>query len=360
MERIAKSVPKPCYALEHDLSTDVCQKCHVQKECFQELGVRAQKVTLDKMSFKLVPRNYGLHDTDTGEDPELPQIERTYALCYYTVFGRRPEGRIGKHKNLVIQRFREAGCSLRLFMLANMVGHQQREITVATKMQREPKNSFNAFLLTTAQSITRLDMYREMCRKSFGTFDIGALDTLTDGGYVENDIEKRMLHSEVTAARVLIAFKLANGGPAARHLYRCEELTLDPFWLATEPTYIQTVLKPHLAGEHGTKTINNHRHSVTQVIAQMKRKRDWAITIFQARERIMQQAISTVLHGHGFLAIDFEVDQVFKVNFKVDKIFKDEHATVESVMDFWASIALAIQQIHCLRYLENEDTPLIR
>jgi hypothetical protein len=365
MERIAKSVPKPCYALEHDLTTDVCRQCHVQKECFEAMGSRRQKVTLDKMTFKLVPASFGLHDTDMGEDPELPQIERTYALCYYTVFGRRPKDKIGQHKNLVIRKFRQAGCSLRLFMLANMVGHQQREITVAAKMQREPKNTFSAALLTTEQSITRLDMYREMCRKSFGTFDLGALDTLTKGGYAENDIEKRMLHSEVTAARVAVAYKVAKGGPGfVDHVYRCEELTLDPYWLATEPTYLKNVLKPHLDGQHGTKAINNHRHSVTQVLSQMKRKREWAIAVFQARERIMQQAIGTVLHGQGFLPIDFEFDEVYRVNFEVKKIIDDDiekvkFLEIESVMQFWADIGKAIQHVHCLRFVANEPTSLL-
>jgi hypothetical protein len=318
------------------------------------MGERRHKVTIDKMVFKLVPERFGLDDTDMGEDPELPNIERTYILCHVTVFGKRPKDKIGQYKNLVIQRFREAGCSLRLFMLANMVGYQQQSITISAKLRGEAKNYFNASHLTTKQSITRLDMYREMCRKSFGTFDIGSLDTLTEGGYAENDLEKKMLHSEITAARKMLAFKLRNGGPGYAHLYAQEELTLDPHWLATEPTYEKTVLEPHRAGQHGTKTVNNHRHSVSQVIMQMTRKRDWAIAVFQARERIMQKAIATVLHAHGFVPIDFEFDPVFIVD------QKPETSHEKSVMEFWVYIARAIMQAHCLRFLNDEDSPLIQ
>jgi hypothetical protein len=343
MERTAKPVPKPCYALEFDLRKSMCQECEFQRACYEDLGMRQNRITLDKVVFKLVPTSYGLTDIDMGDDPELPHLENLYLICHETVFGCQPHDSVRRHKAEIIAKFRQAkNTSMRLFMLANMVAHQQWEITVAERMNRKAKNWFHAKLLTSDQAITRLDAYRDMCRKAFGSFDIGSLSLLTDGEYEKTDIEKKMLHSEITAARRLVQFKIGRGGPGLEHLYHWEELTLDPYWLATEPTYMETVLKPHLAGKKGTRTINNHRHSVTQVIAEMKRKRDWGIAIFQARERVMQSALGTVLHQWGFDRQDFEFDQ----------------ETVENVMDFWAFVGRAIQHVHCLRYVDGEDETL--
>lgn len=338
MERIARPVPKPCYALEFDLTTKICQECEVQASCFEALGIRKHRVTLDKVVFKLVPASYGLDDMDMGEDPELPHIERTYALCYMAIFGCQPKDRVGKHQSLIIKRFREAQTSLRLFMLANMVGYQQRQKTIATRLRCEEKQLFTASLLTYPSAIKRLEMYREMCRKNFGTFDLGALDTLTEGGYAENDVERRLLQSEIIAAKALIGYKLFNGGHGWEYVYKNEELALDPYWLATEDSYREHVLVPYLNGDKGSKTQANHRYGVTQVISQMKKKRDWAVAIFQARERIMPKAISAVLHFWGFEAEDFEI----------------EPEPITKAMTFWVYVGRAIQHVQCIRYAEGE------
>lgn len=342
MERTAKSAPKPCYALEFDLSTSMCQECEFQKSCFESMGMRRNRLTLDKLIFKLVPKGYGLSDIDMGEDPEIPQLEATYLLCYKTVFGTTARDSTRRYENEIIANFRKTKSSLRLFILANMVAHQQRQITVAAKMQREAKHWFSAELLTNAQAITRLDDYRDMCRKAFGTFDIGSLSLLTNGEYEHNDIEKKMLHSEITAARSLVSYKIGHGGTGLAHVYDREELTLDPFWLATETTYMKTVLEPHMKGRKSTKAVNNHRHSVTQVIAEMKRRRDWSIAIFQAREHIMQPALRSILHAWGFEPNDFEF----------------EGETVDNPMDFWVFVSRAIQHVHCLRYASGEHETL--
>lgn len=337
MERIAQPVPKPCYAVEFDLSSPICQECEFQQQCFDALGARKHKITLNKVEFKLVPKSYGL-DNVTVEDPELPTIERTYLVCHQTIFGRRPKDRISQHKNLLLRNVKLAGCSIRLFMLANMIGFKQQQKQIAENTDRSVKHYYSAVLFTHANSIERVNMYREMCRKEFGTFDLSALDTLTEGGYAENDVERRLSMSEITAAKFLVGFKLRNGGPPWKYLYDSLEFQLDPYWLATEPSYRDTVLKAYLGGERGSKAINNHRYSVTQIIAQMKKKKDWAIAIFQARERIMPRSVSEVLHHFGFHEEDFEIDQ----------------EPITSTTDFWVFVARAMQHIHCIRYLEGD------
>lgn len=337
MERIAIEVPKPCYALEFDLSSQVCQECEFQRQCFEALGPRRNKITLDKIEFKLVPKSYGL-DNIRVEDPELPTLERTYILCHQTIFGRRPKDRIGQHKNSFLANVKLAGCSIRLFMLTNMIAFKQQQKDIARHTERGIKHYYSSVMFTHANAVSRVDMYREMCRKEFGTFDLSALDTLTEGGYAENDVERRMLQSEITAARFTVGFKIRRGGPPWRYLYEAQEFNLDPYWLATEPTYREIVLKPYMAGERASKALNNHRYAVTQVIAQMKKKKDWAIAIFQARERIMPRAVADVVHAFGFGPKDFEIDA----------------EPVTSVSDFWVFLSRAMQHVHCLRYIDGD------
>jgi hypothetical protein len=337
MERIAQSVPKPCYAVEFDLSNTVCQECEFQKSCYEALGARKHRVKLDKVEFALVPPRFGLSKIPC-DDPELPTIERTYILCHRTIFGRRPKDKIGKHLNSILSNVRKSKASIRMFMLANMVAFQQHQQTLANHTEREERKYYNTKLFTYANSITRVEMYREMCQKEFGTFSLSSLDTLTEGGYADNDIERRMEHSEITAARAVIGHKIHRSGPPWTAVYEAQELTLDPHWLATEQTYTDAIITPYLAGNKGSKAQANHRYSVMQVRSQMKKKKDWAIAVFQARERIMPVAVGSVLHFFGYWPGDLEIEQ----------------KPVSDPMGFWVSVALAIQHVECLRYIDGD------
>jgi hypothetical protein len=94
-----------------------------------------------------------------------------------------------------------------------------------------------------------------------------------DGSYAENDLERQMLYSEITAGKAIIGYKLVAGGPVEKSLYSTSEPALNPHWLATEPTYKSTVLAAHLEGARGTQMENRHRYAVIQVIQAMKRRK---------------------------------------------------------------------------------------
>jgi hypothetical protein len=339
MERTPKTVPKPCFGLEFDLSNAICQACTVQADCFTALGPRQNVIPLTKLTFDLVPPAFNLDTFDAGDDPELPNIERTYVLCFKTIFNRRPQDRIGQHKKTVINLFRQAKCSLRMFMLANMVGYVEQRKTIAAVMREELEVDFRASMLAQKAALKRVSGYSSWCRKSFGTFDLSSLGTLTDEDYADSDVDSR-LHSEVTAAQALVGYKIFKGGSPWSYVYQKEEIALDPFWLALEPSYFETILKPYLDGDKGTKTQANHRFSVVQVIQQMKKQKDWAIALFQARERIMPKALGSVTHHWGFRPENFEI----------------ENKPVKDAGKFWIYLSRAIQHMECLRYVEGESS----
>lgn len=341
MERVRKKAPLPCYGMEFRLSDERCRSCAHQEGCVKFMGRRAEMLTLDKVEFKLVPASFAPPGLYAAEDPELPLAERVYTICHQTVFGRRPMDKIGQHLNLLVANARESKCSLRMFMLSVMIGHlADRRLGIEHNADFVPQEKFHPIQFTRASAIKTAQMYRKICQREYGSFDISSLDMVVDGDYAENDVERQMLQSEIVAGKAVVGYKISAGGPPERSLYLTSELALDPHWLATEPTYKATVLDRHLAGERGTKAEDRHRYSVIQVIQSMKRRKDYAIGLFQTRESIMPRAVKSVLHHFGHTPVDFE-----HVN-----------EPVTSVVDFWVFIARAIQHWHCLQYLDGEKS----
>lgn len=342
MERIAKKTPAPCYGLEFDLSDKRCQGCAVQTGCFEALGRRRTVVPVNKAQFKLVPAKFNI-DAENLVDPETPHVERTYMLCYQTIFEKRPKDTVGKHKEKMLKNVKSAGCSMRLYMLTLMIAwrEKQKDILGASDLST---GIFTSKQLVQPSAFSRLDQYREMCRKEFGTFDLSSLSTLVDEEYNESDMERRIYLSELVAAKQYVALKIVKGGPVWDQLYANCELQLDPYWLAIEESYDEHVLKKHKESRFGTKTEARHRYSVAQVHSQLKKSKQFAIGVFQAREAAIRKAIPSVLFTFGYSPEDFEV---------VNEPFTN-------AMEFWVMLARAIQHDQCLKMLAGEKNRFVR
>lgn len=338
-ERVAQEAPLPCYGVEFRISDPRCVECPHQKGCITQMGRRADMLTLDKIEFKLVPKKFDLPDVNEMVDPETPHVERIYIICHQTVFGKRPQDKIGQHKNSLVKNARAAKSSLRMFMLACMVGHlTDRKLAIEHNADYVQKEKFTARRLSLGSAVKTVEMYRKICQREYGSFDISSLDMVVDGSYADNDLERQMLQSEIAAGKQVIGYKLVSGGPPERSLYSTSELSLDPHWLATETTYEKTVFAEHINGVRGTQMENRHRYAVVQVKQAMKRRKDFAIGVFQTRERVMARAVKSVLYHFGHQPHDFEI-----VN-----------EPVTNVMELWVFIARAMQHWHCLRYLDGE------
>ena len=342
MERIAQKTPTPCYGLEFDLTTKECQACTVQKGCFEQLGRRRTVVPINRAEFKLVPSKFEI-DAENLIDPETPHVERTYVLCYQTIFGKRPQDTVGQNKAKLLQYVKATACSMRLFMLTVMIAWREKQKDILGKSDLST-GIFVSKLLARPHAISQLDQYREMCRKEFGTFDLSSISTLVEEEYSESDMERRMHLSELVAAKAYVALKVHKGGPVWAQFYSMTELQLDPYWLAVEESYEEHILRPYLAGNRGTKTEARHRHSVAQVKSQLKKHKQFAIGVFQAREAAIRKAISPVLYTFGYDVQDFEVTSEPFTN----------------AMEFWVMLARAIQHDQCLKLLAGDRNRFAR
>lgn len=337
-ELVPVQKPLPCYSLEYNKADPRCQECPHQDGCILHSGSRAYKIPVSRVTFKLVPEAYHEAYNIDLEDPELPHIQRSYFNCYEAVFSRSPSDDMTRFSKEVVDAARSTQCSLQMYMLAVMVGHRQAQKIRMEKTGQALPRPFRAKMLTGAVARKHANMYMEMCSNEFGTFALAAMSSLVNEDFDASTIEKKMLHSEVTAGKFIVGYKMRNGGPPWEALFDAQELTLDPYWLAIDNTYWREIFEPYQKEKRGTEAIKQHRFSVGQVMGHLKGHRTAAINAFRARESIMGKAIVEVLNYYGYRGDDFIIDP----------------EQITEPLEFWVFLGRAFQHFQCLLYLEGE------
>lgn len=347
MERIPQKAPLPCYALEHDKLDPKCQACPHEVSCRKHMGSRVDKVPLDRVKFDLTPADAPDKYKDSlrkevfeMDDPELPHLQRLYCDCFLSVFHKNPTDNVSQYREEVALNARKVRCSVRMYMLANMVAHKVHEQTVNANSEKQRTAAFRAKLLTGDFAIKRATMYQEMCNDRFGTFSLTSLAVLTDEDD-KDDIEATMLRSEVRAARWLVRYKIFNGGDGITALYENEELHLAPEWLAIEQTYVDAILKPYAAKTiRGTEAVEKHRFNVIQVHGHYKRNMGSQKLAWISRQRVMPDAVQQVVASFNHRPDDFLYPRTLVTN----------------PLEFWQTFALTLRHYHCWLYLNNEPS----
>jgi len=348
LERTPITAPLPCFGLEHDPLDPICRNCTHEPECLKYMGSRASKLPLDRIRFNILPEAMAKREAArelTAIDPEAPYMERLYVDCFFSVFLQKPQDKSGisLYRKQILANATKSNCSLRMFFLANMVGHQVSEESVIDHTDRAIAHKFKVKHLTSKLAVSRCEAYAKLCRKNFGTFSLSSLSTLADTDYERSEVESNMLTSEVTAGSFIVAYKTSHGGPPYEALYAQEELQLDPYWLALEPTY-RSYLLPDGVKREGTEVQLQHRFSVNQVQRQLARNPTDFRRLWVMRQRIMPEAVSRVLATAHYRPDDFLI----------------ENRPVLSALELWNQLGRAIQHYQCHQYLEGEPSVFSR
>jgi len=341
MERTPRKAPLPCFGLEHSSHDPECHACPHYHECSTYMGSRRDKVPLDKIRFDIVPAEKWREHTYDMEDPELPYLQRLYCDCFVTVFRRNPLDNVGRFKNEIAANAMKAKCSVRMFMLANMVAHEVAEKEIVAHTEKQRSAAFRVKLLTAPFSIKRAEAYEQLCSERYGTFGIKSLSVLT--GEDKDPLEQGMAHSEQTAAQWIVRHKVHTGTPrddALRALYESEEIQLQPEWLALEETYEALILKPFLEKAYGSQLEQRHRFSVVQVYKHYKKNPSIGRNAWLTRQSIMREVLLNVISSFGYQPSDF--------------LYPRE--PVRKPMDFWLELAYTIRQNHCWRHIQGEPS----
>lgn len=339
MERTPQKAPLPCYGLENNTLDPRCQACPHSVGCRELMGSRLDKVPLDRLTFDIVPKSFRLEAFEM-DDPELPHLRRLYTDCYMSVFRKNPVGNAFLAKEAIAANARRAKCSVRMFLLANMVAHKVHQAEIIEHTEKARPSTFNPKSLATKFSVKRAEKYQAMCADEFGTFSLTSLAVLTDSED-KDDMESIMLNSEITAARWIVRYKIKNGGPPEQPMYESEELRLAPEWLAIEDSYINLILRPYIDRKiKSTEAIEQHRFNVFQVHCYYKRHLNHQKLAFTTRQRILPEALKHVMSAFNHRPGDF----------------LHPRTPVTDLMGFWKSLGLTIRHYHCWLYLEGEQS----
>lgn len=305
------------------------------------MGRRGNRVSLDQATFNLVPPAFkDKHSMDADDDPEFVYMDRVYALCYSAIFDKHTSASLKRVRTAVAEKAKAAKCSIRLYMLAAMMGHlrSQDEILGHTHAGYASEMSPKHLLSTRAEE--HVKVYAEICRKKFGAFTIAELDMLHAGNVVADDIQTRMLHSEVIAGKFIVAAKAKGDAEIEQALYFRYEIALDPHWLAVEPSYTELILRPFMKKKFGNTADQHHRQDTLKIIGFLKSHPTAAHAVHLARNFSMKQALCRVLDSHRRNPDDFEI----------------EAAPVTNAFAFWKDIGRALQHVYCLNLYDQVNT----
>lgn len=336
IERTAVQTPKLCFAVEHNSSDPLCQKCEFQEGCIKAMGFRSIRVTLDQAKFQIIPEKFALDDSGDS-DPDLDNLGEVYQVCYETVFGEKTHRNLDRYpgaKSKLQRAARELNCSLKLFILTAMMNHKKCN----------PDIEYYPNMLLGDAAIHIVSRWKEACSKRYGAFDTTSIDILMDASTAEQDLGKIMLQSEIEAGIFIAGYKKWKSGKPHEALYRVRERVFHPYWLAIEPSYYEVVLMKHLKSPFGSKEENRFRHNVVKTVGHLKRHQSRAAAFFQARQRVLPAAVESVVSHFGFSTKDFEVEK---------KPFTDP-------LLFWSRLGLALQHWMCLKFLEGDESELRR
>jgi hypothetical protein len=239
-----------------------------------------------------------------------------YRQAYRMVYNDWPKDGLGKHWKAAVANAATARMDFKTFVLFVICGYSVTH----------PGSPFFPVNLSAPGAPSKLEGYRKACINKYGIADYIALGLLLDIEF--KDIHDELLLSETGFGRWIVGSNLRKTGDRTREFYSLEELGLSPYWLATEPTYHQHILLPHLRGElEDDSNRRRQRHLVCQVISVLKRRSHLASTIFAARSRVMPEALRSVL---AFQSLTPEC-------------FTAQTPLVSESYPFWTQVGLAVQ-----------------
>lgn len=343
IEREPKKAPLPCFGLEHDKYDKECQACPHAEACVEHMASRVNKVPLDRLRFDIIPEAFRHHTFAHYEleDPELPYLQRLFSDCYASVFHKNPTENISRYRDQIAISARRVPCSVRMFILSNMVAHEINENVVMEHTEKGRAARFTGNLLTGALAVKRACEYQKMCQDRYGTFSLKSLEIISDDD--KDSIEETMMLSEQTAGNWLVAYKIHNRAPKIemfQGLYADKELQLAPEWLALEESYSELILKPYLSTKTGSETLQRHRFSASQCLTRYKQRPSIGRYAWLARQQTLKETVRVVLANFGYHPEDLLYPQ----------------EPIRNIFEFWIELGTVIRHNHCWRFLNGEPS----
>ena len=321
MERVAQITSRqPCFGVEYR-PDKTCVQCPYVAKCSAFVK---QHVPLSTLKFNFTPEKL---DQSIVEPEEINSkvVEDMFRRSFYRVYRAWPKQSVGQHWELVLANARTSKLPLETFIVT---------VLLSWNITR-PKTPFPVSMLTRPLAPDKVMEYARICRDTKGHAGAAAL-----GELFEIDltcVDSKLLRSEILFGNSIIGWKLHKGTLDFEYIYGELEATLDPYWLAIEPSYTEHVLKPYLRDEIKSSSLQREiRSCVTQHIGLMKRRPRIATSVFAMRARVMQNALNSVLDKWGH---------------KPDN-FTHMNVTVSDAAKFWNFLGMAVLHYECLKAID--------
>jgi hypothetical protein len=303
LERVAQRAPLPCFGLEFDLMPDRCAVCPHRTPCQNVSHSRIDKVPLPKTQINLQFKFDGLDSAGL--------VESEYQLYHRAILRRPTNGKLKPEEiSMIRHNADELSVEPGLLILASLLGHR------AGGADRP----FYGRMMVGPSAMRNLTTYREECGTRYGTFDASALGELTNLP-PEHNVSRRLHDSENLAAAWAIRAALRR--QTVGTLYADRELALDPWWLATEPSYLSWQQED---GESVPHELQRHRQRV-----KLAATRAGFPAVVAARNR---EVLRAVLRETGRLNLDANLILVPPVITEPVRLWRGVayvHATLEAL-----------------------------
>jgi len=287
--------------------------------------VRARHVPLSTIKFNFTPE--GLEQSIVEpKEINAKVVEDMFRRSYYRVYRAWPKQSVGNKWELILANARTSKLSLETFMVTVMLSWR---IT-------RPNTVFPVPMLAQPMAPDKVMDYARICRDTKGYTGADALGKLFDLDM--SGLGEKLARSEMLYGQSIIGWKLFKGSLDFKAIYTNLELSLDPYWLAVEPTYMDCVITPYLQDSSKSSTLQCEiRSIVCQHIGMMKRNKRIASTVFSLRAKMMAEAVKSALE---------------KWSKKPDD-FTHANVTVTDPTKFWNALGLAVLHVECQRAVDS-------
>ncbi len=302
-----------------------CNSCPLKEPCSKSPAlVPVCDFDFDFMPSALAPVSWSVSD----------QIFADYANCYLTVFGQHSNpdspSRIANFCDLVSAAADNLGMSVRLFFLANMLGHAISHGVTA---------KFYGTSLIGIAAARRAQTYKDQVCQSYGQFDEKLL-LAESSRQSEDSVYVAVKDGEEIAGRWITGFlRYRSDKPIGSFLNDCEHKLPDA-WLATDYHYSHFLASwVREAERSGTPAQKKKRANVASLTGQLKRHSQQARVAYIAKSQAVRETIPGVIAA-------FDIDP--------RSLFVKANSRWNGTLSFWAELGLALQHITISRAAKKD------
>lgn len=292
-----------------------CENCSYRIKCRVASASRVDKVPLKEVCVRLSLEKFSVVD-------ERALTKSEFQLYHLAVLRRVGPSLNDVEVAAVVENSNQLGVEPGQLILAALLAHRSGGAD----------RPFYGRMLVGQNATRHLITYRDECATRYGTFDTGLLGDIANLPRNHNVITRLTASEELAtswAVRKHLSLKHDvmddHAAPDVDSLYEMRELALDPWWLATEPSYHRWASRER-DWEENAHELKRHRQRVA-----MATQRAGIMAVITARNQIAKDVVLREATRRGLSHNDVLVTPVFSEPLKLWRAVAQAAATSEAL-----------------------------